>query len=191
VAFGIHVLDIYESEVDVLHHFKENIPAHVRARLDSGMDLQCPATLQDFMQESMLHQWVATREGNATTGPPIAEIPSQNLDEFIYGIVLDALFEDTVRAGGCAFECPAVPANLQVDVMPAIRIEVDGAARACIPACPAALLPFAQVFRIHQVLVDDPALRVRAPAALERTTRQEDVRPASRSVVNRKALLDP
>lgn len=136
----------------------------------------------------MLCDGVAAAECDAAICTPAAEIPAEDLQEFIAGIFPYTLFQCPVGADGCAGKVMTVLALVPVYLRGLSRLHGDGACRTDRKTYVTAFVPFAGCLGKHQMLAVNPAFRVCAPTALQRTACHKYCGAAAGSVMDRKGL---
>lgn len=73
----------------------------MRAGFNGSMDPQLLAALQDFYEEIILGDGVSAAECDAAVAATAAEIPAEDLQEFLAGVIPHTLFQRPVGADGC------------------------------------------------------------------------------------------
>ena len=173
VGLAVHVLHINEGKINVPHHIQEDVAGETGAGLNGGVDAQLFAALQHFQQKVMLGDGVAAAEGDAALAAPVAEIPAEDLQQLLTGVLLDALLQGFVGADPGAGEVRAGAALVPVHPGRLPRRHGNGAGGADADTHITALFPLAGVLGKHEVFAIDPALRVGAPPALEGAAREK------------------
>lgn len=188
VCLAVHVFYINKGKVDVLHDIQKFFSGEMRAGFNGSMDPQLLAALQDFYEEIMLGDGVAAAECDAAVAAPAAEIPAEDLQEFLAGVFPHTLFQRPVGADGCAGEVMAVLTLVPVNLRGLSRFHGDGACGTDGKTYVTAFVPFAGCLGEHQMFAVNPAFGVCAPTALQRTACHKYRGTAAGPVMDRKGL---
>lgn len=140
----------------------------------------------------MLGDRVAAAECDAAVAAPAAEIPAEDLQEFLAGVFPHTLFQRPVGADGCAREVMTVLTLVPVNLRGLSRFHSDGACgtdgKTYGKTYVTAFVPFAGCLGEHQMFAVNPAFEVCTPTALQRTACHKYRGTAAGPVMDRKGL---